>query len=354
MNVGISKSANAQKMGTHPLQCGGNNQYGLTLVELLVAMVISLLIALAAISALTVTRQGFTTVDASSQLRDNLRFATDLVQRVGVQTGYRDAQFAGQLKTDGSATGLATDPDPNISGFNNALISASDPLNLSVARTAGVDGFGSDVLILRYQAVETFSNSGVSDGSMIDCMGNSLTLVPANKYDRVASVFHVAVSQGEPSLMCTTISNAGVISTQPIVKGVENFQVLYGVRGVNVGFAPANAASSTQPEYAPDSYLRADQMTVIGNPAGTRANWRNVRDIRIGLVVRGPLNSTQDKVVQTHYPFGVAKASGTGTKGSAFSNTAALDPGTVFTTTADGRLRQSASFTIHLRNAQGL
>ena len=58
------------------------NQSGLSLVELLVAMAISTVIAIAAVSALIVSRQGFTTVDAASQLRDNARFATDLIQRL--------------------------------------------------------------------------------------------------------------------------------------------------------------------------------------------------------------------------------------------------------------------------------
>ena len=46
---------------------------GLTLIELLVAMVIGLVIVLAAVAALTVARRGFNTVDAASQLRDSGR-----------------------------------------------------------------------------------------------------------------------------------------------------------------------------------------------------------------------------------------------------------------------------------------
>lgn len=328
-------------------------QHGLTMVELLVALVISLLIALAAISALTVTRQGFTTVDASSQLRDNVRFTSDLLQRLGVQSGYKDTLYAG-VSAPLSAAGIAPNPAPNITGFNNALIDGTDPLNTATARTAGVEGFGSDILILRYQSVETFPESGISDGSMIDCAGNSATTVAANRYDRMVSIIHVALSQGEPSLMCSySATGAAPFSTQPIIRGVENFQVLYGVRGVVAATAPASAATATG-DSAPDRYLRADQLTVTGDDVGTNDNWRRVTSLRIGLVVRGPLNSQQERVSQTFYPFGVAKASSSGTKGSALSNTAALDPGTIFTPAIDGRLRQVATFTVHLRNHQGL
>ncbi|MFZ2220785.1 MAG: PilW family protein [Rhodoferax sp.] len=325
-------------------------QTGLTMVELLVALVISLLIALAAIAALTVTRQGFNAVDASSQLRDNGRFAADLLQRLGVQSGYKDLQYAARSLPAAAVEGLETNPDPNVFGFNNALVSASDPTHAATARTGSVVGFGSDVLVLRYQTVETFPGSGVADGSMINCAGNGSTTVPINRYSREVSILHVALSLGEPALMCTTINLAtGTIAPpQPIIQGVENFQVLYGTDGVTAGAAP-----TATPDSVPDRYLRADQLTVASNPVATNANWRRVRSLRIGMVLRGPANSAIDKTTTTYYPFGLARSSASGTAGSAMSQST-LDPGTVFTPALDGRLRQTVTFTVHLRNEQGL
>ena len=330
----------------------GFNQRGFTMVELLVAMVISLLIALAAIAALTVTRQGFTAVDASSQLRDNGRFISDLIQRLGVQSGFKDTVNAAYPPPPASSA-FATDPAPNITGFNNALASASDPLNVFTARTTGD---GSDILILRYQAAETFPGSGKTDLSMIDCAGISATTPASDRYNRMASVLHVQVSTGgEPALMCTTVNSSGTIGTaQPIISGVENFQVLYGVDGVTAGTAPpaAPVAGANNNDTVPESYLRADQLVVAGNAIATNANWRRVRSMRIGIVLRGPVNSAQDTSAQTYYPFGPAPGSSGGAKGSALSSS--NDPGTVFAPTADGRLRQVVTFTVHLRNEQGL
>ena len=68
-------------------------QAGLTLVELLVAMLISLVIALAAVSSLIVSRRGLTTVDATAQLGDNARFASALLLRLGAQAGFRDVEY---------------------------------------------------------------------------------------------------------------------------------------------------------------------------------------------------------------------------------------------------------------------
>lgn len=324
-------------------------QSGLTLVELLVAMTISTVITVAALSALIISRQGFTAVDVASQLRDNARFTTDLIQRLAVQAGYRDVQFITNPLV--GAVGIPIAPPPNISGFNNALASASDPTNVSTARPIGPTRDGSDILILRYQASETFPGSGVSDNTMIDCAGNPSTSLPVDPSDRVLSVLHVGVDdQGEPSLRCTTVNPAnGNFSVQPVIQGVENFQVLYGVDNVTPNTAPVAGATTDD---VPDRYLRADQMTVAADVPGTNANWARVRSIRIGMVLRGPPGSAQDNVALTFFPLGRAKNSSGGALGSAMAS--ANDPGTTFQPGADGRLRQVLTFTVHLRNSQGL
>ena len=327
-------------------------QTGLTLIELLVALALSLLVALAAATALMVARGGFAAVDAASQLRDNGRFAADLIQRLVVQTGYKDLPYA--TTPAGPATaGISTDPDPNITGFNNALLNATDPLNKAAARSASVVGYGSDILILRYQAGETFPGSGVSDNTMIDCAGFPANSTPADRYDRMVGILHVGVGiDGEPSLMCTHLPPKSIkFKTDPVIQGVENFQVLYGTDGVTPNTAPP-ADPSTGADSVPERYLRADQMTVAGDAEATNRNWRRVRSLRIGMVLRGPLNSAQDKSVQTLYPLGLAKASSAGASGSALSS--ASDAGTVFKPPADGRLRQVVTFTVHLRNDQNL
>lgn len=318
----------------------------MTLVELMVAMAVGLLVVLAATAALVVARRGFATVDAASQLRDNSRFSVDLINRILVQGGFEDLTFA--ISTRRLEDGTAVNPPPNISGFNDQPIAVANPL--TTAGTGGGVG-DSDVLIVRYQAGETFPGSGVTDGTMIDCQGNTVSVVPTNRDDRMASVFHIANNNGESSLMCTTVNGSTVVSAQPIVQGVETFQVLYGVDGVVINTAPS--ATIAAPVRA-DRYLRADQMIVgsDANSAGTYANWRRVRSIRIGMVLRAALGSAQQQSAQTLYPFGPAVSASGAAIGSALG--VAGDSGTKFDAPADGRLRQVVTFTVHLRNAQDL
>lgn len=324
---------------------------GLTLIELLVAMAVGLVVVLAAVSALTVARRGFTTVDAASQLRDNGRFAADMIQRIGVQTGYKDVFFASTPRQP-----TTTDPAPSVMGFNDAKVNLTSPLTTSTVRPTTEAGIGSDVLIMQYQVsqIHTLTTDTGADKSMIDCAGNAPATVP-NVNDvgardaRMASIFSVGLSQGEPSLLCTYLdATTNTWMSSPIVQGVENFQVLYGVDGVTpVTATPSTAATPD----VPNAYLRADQMTVAGNTAATNANWRRVRSVRIGLVLRSAPGAAQDSQAQTFYPFGPAKGSATAATGSAFATSD--DSNTVFQPTPDTRLRQAMTFTIHLRNDQG-
>lgn len=333
------------------------NSRGMTLVELMVALAIGLVIALAAVAALTATRRGYATVDAASQLRDNGRFSSDLIQRIAVQTGFKDTYFAmvpaSQADKTNDAAGLIA---ANITGFNNSIIDTTDLTN-ATARTTGSLGYGSDILILRYQAAKL--NDGATspaDGSMIDCTGNAVTAAPIDRNDRVVSVFHVSVGiDGEPTLMCSRSSTGlAPFNSQPIISGVENFQVLYGVDGFGAADTAGTAFTGAL-DSVPQKYLRADQIVVAGNTSSkaTYDNWRRVRSIRIGMVLRGPIGSQQEIVSQTFYPFGLAPNSSTGSAGTALSDST-NDPGTVFTPAADGRLRQVVTFTIHLRNDQSL
>ena len=310
---------------------------GLTLVELMVAMVIGLVIVLAAVAAFTATRRSATTVDAASQLRDDSRFAMDVIQRLAVQTGFEDLPFVsrpylGSISTYQGKNGINPSTlKPAVYGYNNAVPSTTDPLNTATARTSGSLGYGSDVLILQYGTVKVTDTT--TDGSMISCDGAAPTS-PAG--DRAVSILYVNTSSGgEPALMCMKRNDStGTFSTPaPLLKGVESFQVLYGVDKVVANTAPTGNVDSV-----PDSYLRADQMTVTGNDAATLTNWRRVRSLRIGLVLRGPPGSAQSSESQTLYPLG-----------SNYESTS--DPGSKFTAT-DSRLRQVVTFTVQLRNCQ--
>lgn len=310
-------------------------QAGLTLIELMVALVLGLLIAAASVAALIVARQGFKSVDSGAQLRENARFAANLIQRIAVQAGFENAAY-----------GLITDPkDPGLSGFDDALVDTTGwttaPVLAHGSRSTGCGAVtdtscqnGSDVLIVRFWGV---SRGGAADGTMINCSG----MPEPEGADRAWSIFHVVRSAaGEPTLACTYRNPTTLAwATVPLVGGVEAFQALYGVDTLKAdGTAAATPADG---DTVADRYLTARQLDTIPG-AGVIDNWRRVRAVRIGLVIRGPVADAVDR--------SAAAAASMAVLGDGF--TTAADTGSALTFAADGRLRQRLVFTVHLRNAQ--
>ena len=344
----------------------GRFMRGFTIVELMVAIAVGLVLALAAAASLLVGSRGYSTVDAAAELRQNASFVVALVGRITAQAGFQDVYFATR---PASPSDLAA-AFPAISGFNNATVTStssttgdikinsanSDTLNVTTWE-AGKLGFGSDVLVVRYQPVARGVEDPKSDGSMLDCSGATAATPSLSRDDNSINVFFVTKDvdgepDGEPALSCYSLNSdrktfKGRVA---LVRGVESFQVLYGVQAKN---PIENMAFESSKDAIPYAYMRADQMVVGNDPHGeaTRKNWQLVRSLRIGMVLRGSVNKQQAAVPQVLYPLGLAKSSGEGTGGSAFGSSD--DPGSIFTAPADGRFRSAETFTIHLRNAQG-
>lgn len=335
---------------------------GFSLVELMVAIAVSLVVALAAAASLLVGSRGYSTVDAGAQLRQDASIVVALVGRITAQAGFQDVHFVTRPASSADTASAV----PAISGFNNATVTpttaTTGDIKINNANTdtlkvtaweAGKLGSGSDVLVVRYQPVARSSEDPNSDGSMLDCSGTATATPSASRDDTSINVFFVANDvDGEPALSCYSLNEDRNTFRDRValVRGVENFQVLYGVQAKTPS---ENTAFESSKDAIPYAYMRADQMVVANDPNGeaTRRNWQLVRSLRIGMVLRGGVNKQQAAVEQTLYPLGLAKSSDAGVAGSAFGSSA--DPGSIFTAPADGRFRLEETFTIHLRNAQG-
>lgn len=332
---------------TNPLR----RQSGLTLVELLVAITLTILIVMAAVATINVSRKGFSTVDASGQLDDNARFATDILQKIMSQAGYRDVPFAAAAGGPQFNMAGANEPALFIEGFNNAVVKPSlDPIAVngnrpaSCAASAGTAcNNGSDVLVIRAQAAMKFAGAELgskSDEAIINCRGSAEEVSAMKADDLVTSIFFVAIDSAskEPALKCMA-PNGGNTQAIPLVQGVESMQILYGVDNVTAGTASQSASDPLHAPRTPTNYLRAEQLTVAGNAAATQNNWRRVKSVRIGLLLRGSVGSAFDAGTATQYPLGRQLGS-------------TADVGTALVPAADRRLRRTVTFTVHLHNQQ--
>lgn len=342
---------------THtPLQ----RQQGLTLVELMVALGLGLVVVAIGLAAMVFSRQGFNAVDSTTQLRDKERFAVDLITRLIIQAGYQDLNSpTGSTRAIAGSTGV--DAEPDVLGWNNAFY--AEPENKILSEITKISHGnrptkctvndlscknGSDLLAIRFQGVSKATGGTVADNTMINCAGRGEpAALTGDLNDRAISLIHVSRgTDGEPSLSCTYYTSAGVWSApSPIIEGVESFQLLFGTDGVT----PNSALVSAQDSIA-ERWLRADELTVAGNAVATRENWRRVRAVRVGMVLRGPIGSAPDAFNEVFRPLGSNYTASTDT-GSSLTGVAA---GSAFTAGSDRRLRVTSNFTVHLRNELGL
>lgn len=304
-------------------------QRGLTLVELMVSMVIALLIVVAAAAALFVTRRGYTSVDAATQMRENARFASDLIQRLIAQAGYEDCA-GGCSAMSGAFTGAA--PTASLMGFDGARWSkapsgSADPDQSNTTASDASNGF-SDILIVRFQGAS--DAAGTADGTMVNCGGMAEPAkTPTGEINKAISVLYVAPSNsdgGEPNLMCAyrNVDTGKWSTSQPLISGVESMKIIYGRN---------TAAADAAPNIV---YQSADQLNT-GTAEEIRTNWRSVVTVKVGLVMRsGKAAVPAEAASAVFYPLGKDHPD------AALEITKAQS--------LEGRARQTTTLTAFLRN----
>ena len=299
-------------------------QKGLTLVELMVAIVLMLIVTLATVALYGANSASKRTVDASQSMDDTARFVFEMIGQAIRNAGYPSAvNLEGPLVTysnlfntcDASAN---TEPCP-VLGFDNSAVSAS---NYGSAGSGTVNS--SDSLAIRFYGSSGFNAAGAkgADNTVFTCTGDA---VPASTVmgELGLSIFSVRSYQDEPELYCTSNPGSGTRSTVPIARGVESFQVMYGI-DLCVG-APCTR------DGVPDRWVSAADVAAT--------DWRHVKAIRVGLILRGAPGSSQASDGQALYPLGEKFVSG------------ATAAGMSFTPPTDGRLRRSYVTTYMLRNS---
>ena len=262
---------------------------GFTLVELMVGMVISMLLILAASSLYISQRRSNSTQGDLGEIQENARAIAQLLQRQSRQTGYTDFMFSNDFAL------------PELDASNDDGTNSSDKL---ILRYYGSSQAGADPY-----AASSATNYPKADGGMVDCAGNDVSgnLQTTEIYSIVNDAY------GVPWLQCEVNGTA-----TPLFRNVEAFQVLLG--------------EDTDIDKTVNRFVRP----------GAAANLDNVLALRVSVVLRGTgtNNPTPTKLVINHF----------GTTYAPNDLAPNNDAGSVMKLADDGRLHKHFTFYIALRN----
>ncbi|PTB99575.1 hypothetical protein C9993_02465 [Marinobacter sp. Z-F4-2] len=258
-------------------------QKGLSLVELMIAMALGLILTLGVVEIFLSSKQTYTVVVSQSQTQENARVVKHFLGR-----GLRHAGY-----WDDATVPIAL---PNAGDFaDNQIVFAT---NNDTAEANVVDG--TDTITVRF--------NGTADGQLRGCTGMTPTqnqiivdryyVAPAGANEQVSGL---RCDSDLQNMAGTSVST----DSQPLIIGVENLQIEFGI---------GTADRITQ-------YVSADEVT----------NWGDVRSVRYALLVTSNQNSG----------------------GQEDTNTYNLIDGESVTVSGDNRLRQVQRDTVFLRNFRG-
>ena len=308
-------------------------QYGWTIVELVIATGLGLVLTLLASGLLLAGSGSYRSHSENTWINDGGRFALEMMSQAVRQGGY--------VNWDGpEAPAEVQDDEPaSIAGLDASSISkTSDGIEGQLPAVAN----GSDVLALRFAGYGAGANG---DGSSLNCAGFGVG-APSATIGRGWSIFYVAADAGgELELRCKYRSAAGW-GADAIVRGVDSFQVLYGIDtdlladGIPNKFVNASAINAMDAGLAlvgvtPDQ-LRRD--------LNRKTNWKRVCSVKLALLLHGESNTRSDAVARQFDLFGAAYADGHG------GDLGVRVAESIFPETQRWRTRRAFGMTVALRN----
>lgn len=287
---------------TAPLLTRPNNA-GFSLVELMVAISISLVLLVGLIQVFISSKRSYNIQDSIARMQENGRYAVELLNR--------DLRLAGYMGGNADVTTISGNsapvvPDGNcvgssdaqwgrmvargLFGLNDAL-TGYDCINTAAGTPQPGQYLAGDIITVRYakpaglKSTDSvnyrgyYLKSSPMDGQIelvnstsvaIDSFFGSLTDAPVS-YNKLESyAYYIGFQQADcngnatatPALYRLALDTNGTPERQEMIRGIENLQVQYGEDSDNDG--------------SPNQYKNADDV----------ADWAMIKSVRLWLLVR--------------------------------------------------------------------
>lgn len=270
-------------------------QTGVTLVELMVAMVIGIFLLGAVAIIYVSTSSSARSSTLESQMNEDATLALELIRQQLQLAGFSDLDDDGNRVFSGIA----------VRGCDGGFDSNDNTSNFSALACAASDT-GPDALAIRFQA--TPLNSQVtSAGAPSNCSFNAINAWTPGATEGSTTAIRLADNRyyianddnngNTPTLYCKGRGDDGGAGTgfsaaTPLVPNIENMQLTYAVT-----LAPTNDAPLPHQVTA---YVEAGSDTL----GSTLANWSRVAAVRVCLLARSdkpiPLNGLDANTVGTY------------------------------------------------------
>jgi type IV pilus assembly protein PilW len=266
---------------------------GMTLIEMMVAMLIGTILIGGAITVYTQSQANYRTADSMARLQENVRFALD-----SLEPDIQLARFWGLTNEPGLID--ATGPQVSCAGATNAQATdfafALRQLTAVEARDDQYDldcpgrnpRLNSDVLVVRHASPRQNAlsvgqvqiESNISGGDLFDDGISPNRDPPREIRDVVVNAYYIGESNFDPNLPALrrlSLVDGGAqgrLVDQEVIPGVENLQVQFGLD------------TDGDPNGNVDRYVDGD------NPLAVPAAGNRIVAVRLWLLVRAETNET--------------------------------------------------------------
>ncbi|MEZ5652284.1 MAG: PilW family protein [Burkholderiaceae bacterium] len=300
---------------SNPTSSARGNQYGRTMVELMISLVLGLVVLGAVMNTVASNGAGGRTANGVSKLNEDAQVALNLVSSHLRMGGFSLPRINGIPGL--RATNYNGMP---IRGCDSRFANPTTP-NQEVLACAGFNQ--PNAVAVAYEA-DQFNSLTLVPGQPTDCLGQALAAQAspfAGNFFLAQNRFWIRTNAGQPELVCAG-GGDNFATPQVMMRNVEDMRLTYGVGDMVTG-----PFGNTILEGRVRDYLTAAQLDahpVYGlEPAADR--WRRVSSVRVCLQLR-----SDDNMADAPTPY--------------------VDCFGAVITPADRRLRVAVTTTINLRN----
>lgn len=273
-----------------------DRQAGLTIIELMISLTLGLFIILAVTGLFISSKSAYASIDDAARVQDTGRYAIEIIRRAVHQASYEN------WDRDDAPVVAGSIYSADILGLDARSLQSNTP-DIQAALTKSING--SDVLAVRYFGAGAGSGG---DGTVLNCGGFGVPAPTAENSvegSRGWSIFYVAADKtGESELRCK-YRGKNSWTSDAVARGVESFQVLYGV--------------DTDADGLPNQYVTASALNsldvnllLIGNDAqakefdkNKKTHWKKIVAIKVALLLRGTQKSRTDALSSRFDLFGM-------------------------------------------------